>query len=98
MDSYHVEPVKQVLPEVAPFHQPFQILVGGGYDPHIDLHRFMTTHAVELAIRQYPQQPGLQLRRHVTNLIQKECAAIRLFKTPFTAALCSSESTTFMTE
>ena len=52
----------------------------GGDHAYIDLHRQLPTHAVELALRQHAQEPGLQGRRHVADLVEEQRAAVGLLE------------------
>ena len=56
----------------------------------------MSAHPIEFAVSQDAQQPGLGVGWHVTNFIQKQGAAIRLFETADTAAVGARESALFM--
>ena len=72
--------MEQVLTEHAFFHALFKILVSGSNDPHIGFHSRMTAHPVKMPIRQDSEQSRLKVKRHVTNFIQKQGAAIGLLK------------------
>ena len=76
----HIEPVEQVLAESAVLHPLLQILMGGRNHPHIGFHRAMTAHPVEMAVAEHPQQPGLQVKRHIADLVQKQSATVGLLK------------------
>ena len=78
----HIQAVEQVFTEFTFRHQPLQILMGGGNNPHIHLYRRITADAVKLAFCQHTQQPGLNIERHITDFIEKQRAAVRLLKTP----------------
>ena len=80
MDADDVEAVEQVFPKLAVGDPLLQILVGGGNDPHIHLHRLVAANPVELPVRQYPQQPGLHVQRHVAYFVEKQGATIGLFR------------------
>ena len=60
--------------------------MGGRDHPDIDAHRCLSADAVELALGEHPQQPCLQRRRHVADLIEEQRAAIRLLEA--TSPLC----------
>ena len=87
----HIQAVEQVLTEHAIFDAFFQVLVSGGDHAHIGLDGAVTAHAVIVAIAQHPQQTGLQVKRHVANFIQKERAALGLFKASTTCGLRAGE-------
>ncbi len=54
MDADDVEAMEQVFTKLAVGDPFLQVLVGGGDDPHIYLHRLMAPDPVELAICQHP--------------------------------------------
>ena len=74
MDADDVEAVEQVFLKLAVGDPFLQILVGGGDDPHVHLHRLAAADPVELAVRQHPQQPGLQ-RPAACRLFRREQGA-----------------------
>ena len=92
----HIEPVKQVLAEGAVFHPLLQVLVGGSNHTHIGFHRAMTAHPVEMAVAEDPQQPGLQVKRHVADLIEEQGAAIGLLEAAAAHGLRAGEGTALM--
>ena len=75
-----VEAVIEVLAERALAHALLEVLVGGGDHPHVDLHLLVPADAIEGAVRQHAQQPGLQLRRHVADLVEEQGAALGLLE------------------
>ena len=58
----------------------------------------MSTDAVELTIRQNTQQASLQVERHVTDLVKKQCAAIGLLEPTTPGGLGAGERATLMAE
>ncbi len=54
--------------------------MGGRDHADIDLNRRGAADAIELAVLQYAQQAGLQVRRHVADFIQKQRAAVGLLE------------------
>ena len=98
MDADYVQTVEQVFTKLAGLHQGFKVLVCGCDDANIDLDRRVPANPVELAIGQYPQQPGLGVRRHVADLIEEQGAAIGLLKTAPAQVCSASESAFFMAE
>ena len=98
MDADDIEAVKQIFAEQAGLDSFFQILMGGGDDAYIHLDGGLAAHPVELAVGEYPQQPGLTLGRHVADFIQKQRAAVRLFKTAAASGGGAGEGTPFVAE
>ncbi len=58
----------------------------------------MTADAVEVPVGEHPQQPCLQLLRHVTDLIQEERAAFGLLEAPAPLRLRPGEGATLVAE
>ena len=98
MNADHVQPVEQVLAELAGLHQRFQILMGSGNDAHIDLDRRVAADPVELAIGQHPQQPGLGFGRHVADLVEEQRAAVGLLEAPAPLQRGAGEGALLVTE
>ena len=82
VDADHVQPVQQVLAELALAHALVEILVSRRDHAHVDAHRDLSADAIELALREHAQQPRLQLRRHVADLVEEQRAAVRLLEAP----------------
>src|SRR5436305_15247410 len=67
-----VQAIEEVLAE-RPFADPFfQIAVGGGDQPDVRLDRPRGAHALELALLEDAQQPGLERRRDLADLVEEE--------------------------
>ena len=75
-----VEAVEEVLAEQALAHALLQVLVGGGDHAHVGADRLLAADAVEVAVGEHAQQPGLQLGRHVADLVEEERAAVGLLE------------------
>lgn len=78
----HVQTMIEILSKEAVLYTLLQILIGGGDNADIRLDRLMTTHAIEEAVAQNAQKPGLQFHRHVADFIEKERAALACSKRP----------------
>ena len=94
--SNHVQTVEQIYAEAAVFDALLQVLVSRGNHTHIGFDGTVAAHAVEMAVAQYAQQTGLQLKRHIANFVQKQRAAIGLFKAATAHGLGAREGTTLM--
>ena len=75
-DRQHVEAVIQVFAEAALADQRLQVLVRGGDDAHVHLHRVAGADALERHLLEHAQQLDLHLRRHVADLVQEQRAAV----------------------
>src|SRR3546814_1658885 len=81
MQAHHVEAMQQVAAETAVGHPCLEVLVGGGDHAHVDPDQLAPANAEELVLGQHPQQPGLQRRRHVADLVEEQGAAVGLLET-----------------
>src|SRR5271165_3075752 len=59
--------------------------MGGGDNPNICANRHAAANRCELTFLKHPQQSGLRVDRHVSNLVEKQRAALRLLKSPHAA-------------
>lgn len=92
----HIETMEQVLPEQALLDALFERLVGGRDDAHIHAHRLRPAHAVETALGQHAQQAGLQLDRHIADLVEEQRAAMRLLEASAPQRIGSGEGATLV--
>src|SRR5439155_7459059 len=61
----------------APVGDPgFQVLVGRGDHPHVDLDRDVAADALELLLLERAEKLRLRLERHVADLVEEERAAV----------------------
>ena len=77
-----VQPVEQVLAELAFVHHVPQVDVGRGDDPHVDLDRLDAAEAHELALLDDAQQLGLRLERDVADLVEEDRALVGELEQP----------------
>ena len=77
-----VQPVVQVLAELAFVHHVAQIDVGRGDDPDVDLDRLDAAEAHELALLDDAQQLGLRLERDVADLVEEDRALVGELEQP----------------
>ncbi len=70
--------------------------MSGGNDTHIDTDWRVTTNTIKLTIGENAQQASLNIKRHVSDLIQKQCTAIGLLETTLTDIICASKCAFFM--
>src|SRR5271156_1353047 len=64
----------------------------------VDGNWLIAADALDFTLLQHPQQRDLDLRRQVTDFVQKNCPAIRRFKTPEATLGCAGEGALFVTE
>src|SRR5262249_10892645 len=60
------------------------------------LDRLVSAYTVEIAVGKHAQQPRLQLRRHVTDFVQEQGAAVGLLEPPAPHALRPGKGTAFV--
>ena len=53
-----------------------------GDNAHVHLHRRVAAHAIKLPVGQHAQQAGLNIQRHIADLVQEKRPAISLFEAP----------------
>ena len=71
-----VEPVVEILAEVAGADLLLQVAVGRGDDADVDLLRLALADALELALLEHPQQLDLQLGAHAGDFVEEDGAAV----------------------
>ena len=79
-DFHRIQTPQQVLTERALPHQLGQILVGGGQNAHVHRAVFLPADGEDALAFHRCEDLGLQLQRHVPNLIQEQRAAVGQFK------------------
>ena len=78
LDRHHAQPVEQVLAEAAVAHVLVEVAVRRRDDAHVDLLGALAADRRDLVALQHAQQLGLQVERHVADLVEEERAARRL--------------------
>ena len=71
-----VEPVVEVLAEVARRDLLLEVAVGRGDQAHVDLDRLDAADALELALLERAQQLHLHLDRDLADLVEEQRAAV----------------------
>jgi len=72
-DDFHdIEPIIQVLPEEGLFHERFELDIGRGDDPDIDMGRLGIADTDDFALLQNAQQLRLHLQRQAVDLVEKQ--------------------------
>ena len=98
LDADDVQPVIEVLAELAVAHALLEIPVRRGDHAHIDPQRRLAADPVELAFGQHAQQPRLQRQRHVADLIEEQRAAVGLLETAAPLRIRAGERALLVTE
>ena len=87
-DADDVEAMEEVLAEQSLAHARLEVLVRRGDDAHVRFQGRVPADAVVVAVGEDAQQAGLQLGRHVADLVEEQRAALGLLEA--SAALGSS--------
>ena len=74
-DREDVQPVVEVLAELAGRDRLFEILVGGGHEPHVGPDGFRAAQPLELALLQDAQQLHLRREVQLADLVEEQRAA-----------------------
>ena len=93
-----IQAVEQIFSEVAGLYQIFQVLMGCGDDADIHFDGGGAAYPVKLAIGQHPQQSSLSVGGHVADFIQKQGAAVGLFKAALAGGPGAGEGAFFVAE
>ena len=75
-----------------------EVLVRGGDDAHVRLHRCVPADAVVLAVGEHAQQAHLQIGRHVADLVEEQRAALGLLEATAARGLRAGERAALVTE
>src|SRR5262249_5985808 len=97
-DGDHVQTVIKVLPESAGSRQSAQILRCCTNEPKVYWNGLIAAEPLDRLLLNRPQQFGLQRKRKFGDLIEEECAAIRLLEAPDSLRNGICECPSFMTE
>src|SRR6185369_7330929 len=70
----------------------------GTHDSHVDRNRLVRAEPFDSSFFEGTQQLRLHVGAHIANLIEKQSAAVSLFKLPFASRCCARKSALFMAE
>ena len=71
-----MQPIEQILAEAAALDVGHQVAIGRGDQPHVDFQRFASAHRLDLVLLDRAQQLHLRRRRQLTDLVEKQHAAV----------------------
>src|SRR5262249_18043182 len=80
VDWKDVEPIVQVLAELAAAHKLRQIAIGGRDDAYVHLYGPLRTHGIDFAFLQRAQELDLNVEAQLADLVQKQRTAIGFLK------------------
>src|SRR5947209_12309584 len=72
--------------------------MSGNHYSDVNGHRFVATDAFDFTFLQYAQQFGLHAQRHVTDLVEEDCAVLRLFEFADVASSSAGKRTFLVSE
>jgi len=81
-DGENVQPIVEVLAEVAGHDELLEALIGRGQDPDVDLDQLLPPDAVKLLLFEDPKQLCLGLKRHLPDLVEEDGSAAGEFEQP----------------
>src|SRR5690606_8429802 len=85
VDGNDIQPVEKVQAETAFVDGRLQIDVGGRDDAEIHLYGFVAAHSFDSPLLDDPQQFRLEFDGQITDLVQEQGSAIRVFDFSFAA-------------
>ena len=97
-DRDDIDAVIKIGAEFAALHRRFEIPVGGENKAHVHLDRLRAADALELAFLQHAQQLGLEGRRNLADLVEKQRALVGQFEAALALADAPGERALLMTE
>ena len=97
-DADHVEPIVQVLPEVAVAHGLLQVAVGGADRAEVHVHVAGAAHPRELLGLEHTQQIDLRFLRDRTHFVQKHSPAVGQLELALAAILRAREGAFLVAE
>src|SRR5262249_25235137 len=97
-DLDHVQPIVEVVAKAAGRHGLFQVLVGGGQDPHIDLDGGAASQAGELAVLEDMQELALEGRMQIADLVEEDRAVVGGLEFAELELMGAGERTALVTE
>src|ERR1700730_12361639 len=92
------DPVEEILTKIASFHIPFQKPIRSANKSNIDSPVASSANPIDLAIFSHVQPLYVYGRVQVTDLVQKECAAVSKLYATRLRTIGASESTFFIAE
>ena len=81
VDGKDIQPVVKIVAELAVLDHLFQVAVGGGDQTHVHALSVCAAQPFEFPLLQSAQKLGLDFRRNVADLVEKEAATVRQFQT-----------------
>ena len=90
-DREHVQPVVEILAELAGGDRLLQILVGGGDQADVGADRLGAAQPLELALLQHAQQLDLRREVQLADLVQEQRAAVGQLEAPLLGGVGAGE-------
>jgi hypothetical protein len=91
VDAKDIQPVEEVLPEAPRGDLVLQPAVGRSHDAHVDVDGLPAPDALQLPGLQNPEEPDLGRQGNLADLIEQQCAAVRLLEAAFMSTHRSCE-------
>ena len=97
-DREDIQSIVEIVPESILPDFVRQITIGGGNDPHVDVHRARAAQSLELSLLQNAQQLWLQLDRKVADFVQEQRPSMSELEPPGLARMRSRERAALASE
>ena len=81
-DRHDGQAIEEIAPEGPALDLGLQVLVGGGDEPHVDVHGAVGADGCHLLLLDRPQQLALQMQGHLPDLVEEQGAAARHLEVP----------------
>ena len=98
LNAHHVEAMEKVFAEFTPANHFFQIAVRRGEDAHVHENCLGPADTLKGLLLEHAQQFHLGARREVADLVEEECALVRLLKTTDAPLVGAGERAAFVAE
>src|SRR5437870_12234563 len=98
MDADDVESIVEVVPERLRLDGAGEVAVGGGEHAEVDVDRPVVSHAPDRSLLEDPQELGLDARRRLTDLVEEQGSAGRLFEQSLARGVGAAEGPPDVTE
>src|SRR5262249_10888028 len=97
-DRDHVEPVVEIFAELAVGDLTLEVAMRGGDEPDVDANVGMPAHAAKRQRFQQTQELRLERTRHLSNLVEEQCAAVGQVEQALAEVLGVGEGSALVTE
>src|SRR4029079_16845351 len=98
IDVEDIEPIVEIVPELAELDRLAELAVSGGEHPHVHPYRLGAAHPEERPAFEHAEQLHLHAERDLADLVQKDCPLVRELESPQAPLGRAGERALFVTE